>query len=355
MACMRRSSMTADPLERRSTTAPWTRDPTHADMALLWEALQEPDGYEDALARASAIREGISPPGQVALRKTVALNEPGCPVRCNYCTLGTDIVGRWNRGEIRDAIGKEIAEARAAVPECHVELVGYWHGVRNDARLEALAEIIGESGGGYLGGDLGIIRDPQVMTALGKAGLAYVHNNLETSARLYPSAVGANGRRLEDKLATLRLAEATGLPATSGILIGVGESPADLASQVATLRNLGVQRVAVNFMDFMTSGEIADRFARCRTQLTPQYALQTLVFLRTLLREDQSLMVGSGVGTHLYGSDSFHDMLSIVDTLHVGSFINLAHGAQAKGLLGRLRAEGYAPAPPAYFSRGAAN
>jgi hypothetical protein len=252
---------------------------------------------------------------------------------------------------LREDILKELT----ALPQpVAVELVGYWQGIkRTDTdTFRELIQIVREvTQQRIVGGDLGIITAPEVVQELRKAGLAYVHNNLETTRRLYEPRIGVSEKRLDLKMQTLDLADRNGIPTTSGILIGVGETGSDLAEMGITLRNLPIQRVAVNFMDYETNPALAERYADVKNQLSPSYALKVLTFLRLGLRSDQSLMVGSGVGKYLYNSGLLPGVLRIVDTLHLGSFINLGRSGEYD-LLRELSNLDYRIAPPVKIPQG---
>jgi len=298
------------------------------------------------------IRRNILPEGEVAVRKTFSLTEPGCNVNCKYCTVAQRYVGEWNRNLIREGVEQEISEFREQYPDVNIELVAYWHGInRRDAEFERLLNIIETSGYSTVGGDLGIILDETILRDLKQAGLAYIQNNLETSQELYPRIVGIqNARRFYQKIETLRLANEVGLDITSGILIGVGEGPEDIIEQVNTLRGLPLKRVVVNLMDYETDPEIAEQFDYARGQLTTEYALQVLAFLRDYIHPDQSLMVGSGVGRYFHNRQMFSQMLEIADTVHIGAFINLIGSNGVAKTFGRLDEAGYAVVPTPCFA-----
>lgn len=281
------------------------------------------------MEHASQLRERILPHHQVSVRKTFGLNEPGCSVNCNYCTLGEQYVGHSNRNRIVDGIEERISRFQNIFPIHNLELVGYWYGISSPystefQRLVSLKKnIVRSVNDPIVGGDLGIISNPQIFSYLRDAGITYIHNNLETSSRLYPIAIGISTSHLHKKLETLKLANKSGLTTTSGILIGLGEGIDDLIEQIRMLRRLPLRRIAVNFMDYETDPRIGERFANVRNQLTNEYALHILVFLRNYIHPNQSLMVGSGVGRYMYDERTLTSLLGIVDTLHLGCFINL--------------------------------
>ncbi|RLG17732.1 hypothetical protein DRN75_03335 [Nanoarchaeota archaeon] len=322
-------------------------------MRAYWDALSDSNFYRGEIENINQIRDGILRNSRVAVRKTFGLNKPGCSVNCNYCTLGTQYVGSWNGNRILDGVEASISEFYELLPNANIELVGYWHGINNQSpEFERLLDIVRNSKDYYqvVGGDLGIILDEVALNDLREAGLTYLHNNLETSQRLYPRAIGRDAERFEQKIETLQLANACGLRITSGVLIGLGENIEDMIEQVYTLQELPLRRVAVNFMDYETDPRIGERFRDVREQLTPEYALRVLAFLRRFIDPDQSLMVGCGVSRYLYDEQNFLDLLNLVDTIHIGSFINLREGSNPiESLLSRLNELGYDVVQPRYF------
>lgn len=308
------------------------------------------------------------PQHQVSVRKTFNLNRPGCSVNCTYCTCAKKYTKQWNENRIIDNIEEKILNFHSKFPTHNIELVGYWYGPPSNQskeyqRLISLSkDIVRSSNSTILGGDLGIISDTQTMYDLKNNGFTYIHCNLETSRRLYPVAIGRTTSRLYKKINTLENAHKSGLAITSGILIGLGENISDLIETTDMLRRLPINRVAVNFMDYDTDQKVGEIFSHVRKQLTPEYALRTLIFLRNHIRPNQSLMVGSGVGRYMYDETTFPKLLSIVDTIHLGSFINLMDGQdnrtlneeeidsqKSNKLINKLERLKYSIVPPNYF------
>ena len=295
-------------------------------MVDFWNSLDDSRFYSQVLDEIFGIRESVLGRNQVSVRKTFGLNEPGCCVDCNYCTLGVQYIGSSNGNRILDDAQEKALIFSREFPAYNIELVGYWYGVNSESsgfpRLLNLVRTL-SSGNMIVGGDLGIINEKRVFECLAEAGLSYLHNNLETSRRLYPIAIGKDKRRFDRKLETLRLAHDYGIPITSGVLIGLGEEVDDLIEQVETLGSFPLSRIAVNFMDY-SDPRIAKRFRNVSGTLTPEHAFKVLVFLRYWIDIGTSLMVGSGVRRCLdYKRNLEVPLLEVVDTLHIGSFINL--------------------------------
>ncbi len=326
------------------------------EMGEYWHELEDEDFLRDEIEKLSRIRRGVLPEGEMALRKTFRLNEPGCSVNCRFCTLGSQYVGSWNKNRIRRAedIRREISEFREILPEAHIEFVGYWPGIsdKNDPELRKLLELIEASTRDFevIGGDLGIILDENILHELKEAGLTYLHNNLETSPRLYPFAVGKSPERFRRKVRTLQLAQSCGLRTTSGILLGLGENIRDLSELIRQMEGLQLSRVQVNLMDYETDPRIGEIFREVRHHLTPDYALRVLCLLRRFISPNRSLMVGCGVSQYLFDEPYFSWLLQLTDTLHIGAFTNLRGGSNpVRPLLSRLNELGYDIVQPKYF------
>lgn len=82
---------------------------------------------------------------------------------------------------------------------------------------------------------------------LKKAGVARVHNNLETSRRNFPNICTTH--TFDDKINAIRAARAAGLSVCSGGIMGLGEAPEDRIDMALTLRELGIKSIPVNMLN----------------------------------------------------------------------------------------------------------
>ncbi len=82
---------------------------------------------------------------------------------------------------------------------------------------------------------------------LKKAGVARVHNNLETSRRNFPNICTTH--TFDDKINAIRAAQAAGLSVCSGGIMGLGEAPEDRIDMALTLRELGIKSIPVNMLN----------------------------------------------------------------------------------------------------------
>lgn len=82
---------------------------------------------------------------------------------------------------------------------------------------------------------------------LKEAGVARVHNNLETSRRNFPNVCTTH--TFDDKIRAIRCALAVGLSVCSGGIMGLGETLEDRIDMAFTLRELGIKSVPVNMLN----------------------------------------------------------------------------------------------------------
>ncbi len=92
---------------------------------------------------------------------------------------------------------------------------------------------------------LGILRE-EVLSMLKTAGLDRYHHNVETSARHFPEVCSSH--RYEDRIMTIKAAQAVGLSVCSGGIFGLGETWQDRIDMAFTLRDLDIDSVPINFL-----------------------------------------------------------------------------------------------------------
>lgn len=95
-------------------------------------------------------------------------------------------------------------------------------------------------------GSFGLLNEAQY-TMLKKAGISRIHNNLETSRRNFPNICTTH--TFDDKVASIRAAQAAGLTVCSGGIMGLGETEEDRIDMALTLRELGIKSVPLNLLN----------------------------------------------------------------------------------------------------------
>ncbi len=89
--------------------------------------------------------------------------------------------------------------------------------------------------------------DEEEARRLRAAGADRINHNLETSRRFFPSICRAHG--YDDRIRTIRNAQAAGLEICSGGLVGMGETLEDRVDLALELRELKVNSIPVNFFN----------------------------------------------------------------------------------------------------------
>ncbi len=92
---------------------------------------------------------------------------------------------------------------------------------------------------------LGIL-DREGFSLLKQAGLSRYHHNLETSREFFPRV--ATTHSFDERVATIRAAQAAGLEVCAGGIFGLGESEADRLSMALTLKELEVASIPLNVL-----------------------------------------------------------------------------------------------------------
>ena len=92
---------------------------------------------------------------------------------------------------------------------------------------------------------LGILSE-DVLEKLKDSGLNRLHHNLETSKEYFGNIVTTH--QWEDRVDTIKKAQAKGISVCSGGIFGLGESEKDRVSMLQTLRELNVDSIPLNFL-----------------------------------------------------------------------------------------------------------
>jgi len=121
---------------------------------------------------------------------------------------------------------------------------------------------------------------------LKKAGLGCYHHNLETAPSFFPRICTTH--RYEDDLNTLRSAKEAGLEVCSGGILGLGESPQQRLELAFTLREMGVDSIALNFLSPIPGTPFEG------TQSLPPLEILKSVALFRLILPDRDIRICGG-------------------------------------------------------------
>ncbi len=122
---------------------------------------------------------------------------------------------------------------------------------------------------------LGLL-DATLAGQLAEAGCVTYHHNLETARSFFPQICTTHD--YEEDVATVRLAKQSGMKVCCGGILGLGESLAQRIELAATLRELAVDSVPLNFLNPIPGTPLEGR-----RELTPLDCLRAIALFRYFL------------------------------------------------------------------------
>lgn len=231
---------------------------------------------------------------RVKLNYLVNLKSGLCPEDCSYCSqrLGSQ-AGVLKYTWLKPEEAVEAAAAGVAGGAKRVCLVASGRGPtdRDVDRVSQTIEAIKELGEGVeVCACLGLLSDGQAGRLRAAGADAYNHN-LNTSEATYGDICTTHG--YDDRVATVKQAQAAGLSACSGLIAGMGETDADLVDVVFALREMDPDSVPVNFLIPFEGTPLAKEW-----NLTPARCLRILAMVRFVC-PDVEVRIAGGREVHL--------------------------------------------------------
>jgi biotin synthase len=216
-----------------------------------------------------------------------------CPEDCGYCAQSavTDAPVRPYRWKPREVL---LDEARAAYRAGAFRycIVASGRGP-TDRQIDELCETVRAIKAEVpvqICTSLGLL-DRAKAERLRDAGVDRLNHNLNTSESHYPEICSTH--TYADRLATLGAAREVGLPLCSGMIVGMGEKDADIATVASTLAGLEVPSIPVNFLIPIDGNPVQGDGT-----LTPERVLRVLAMFR-LANPQAELRIAAGREGHL--------------------------------------------------------
>ena len=144
--------------------------------------------------------------------------------------------------------------------------------------------LLKEETGLCLCASLGMMAEEQAHQ-LKEAGLSRYHHNLETAPSFFPEICTTH--RYEEDLDALRCAKEAGLEVCSGGIFGLGESPEQRLELAYTLKEMGVDSIALNFLNPIPGTPLEGT-----KTLTPLEILQFVALFRFILPDKDIRICG---------------------------------------------------------------
>ena len=162
--------------------------------------------------------------------------------------------------------------------------------------------------------------DQEKAQKLKKAGLDRLNHNLNTAKDRYGQVCTTH--TYDDRVATLKAAQRSGIQLCSGVIVGMGESYDDVLQCAEEVNRLEVDSIPINFFIPVPGNTLA-----YKVPLTPSYCLRILAIFR-LLNPQKELRVAAGRELHLRTIQPLAFM--IANSLFVEGYLNTRGSNVAK-------------------------
>lgn len=103
---------------------------------------------------------------------------------------------------------------------------------------------------------LGILTEEEARI-LASEGINHYNHNIETSPRFFPEIVESHS--FEDRVRTLEIAKEAGMDLCAGVILGMGESPADRIEAAISLQEIGISSLPVNILNPVPGTPLGER------------------------------------------------------------------------------------------------
>jgi biotin synthase len=199
---------------------------TRPDLAALRALYDLP--FFDLIQQAREAYRAHWPEHEVQLCTLMSIKTGGCSEDCAYCAQSA----HYSTGLEREALAPvaqilETAQRARANGSTRFCMGAAWKGItENDAKFPQVLETVREVA--KLGMEVCVTLGqltPEAARQLRAAGVTAYNHNLDTSPEFYPNIVTTH--TFDDRLATIRSVQASGMAVCCGGIIGMGESELD--------------------------------------------------------------------------------------------------------------------------------
>ncbi len=156
--------------------------------------------------------------------------------------------------------------------------------------------------------------DQKKVNMLKKSGVNRYNHNLNTSSDYYGSICSSH--TYKDRVNTIKLARSSGLDICSGVILGMGETLADIITVTKELRSVDVQSIPINFFIPVDGHRIVNY-----KNTTPEYCLRLLSLFRFCLPKTE-IRVAGGREYHLRGLQTL--ALYPCNSLFANGYLNVS-------------------------------
>jgi len=182
------------------------------------------------------------------------------------------------------------------------------------ARLLEAIRLVRERTDVEVDASLGLLteREAQILAA---EGLNHYNHNIETSPRYFPEVVSTHA--FGDRVKTLERAKAAGMDLCAGVILGMGETPADRVEAAVALQEVGVASLPVNVLNPIEGTPLGERAAAA---ISTEALLKTVAVYRLLHPEARVRLTG-GREVTLDDDDQHRPFEAGADGLLTGDYL----------------------------------
>lgn len=216
-----------------------------------------------------------------------------CPEDCGYCSQNRDsgaAIRKYPLKEDDEILRGAEAAARAGATRYCMVLSGRGPTIERTRKLAELIRTVKERYPIEVCLSAGLLEDEHARI-LAEAGLDRFNHNLNTSEEHYGRICSTH--TYADRVNTLLSLKRYGIEACSGLILGMGESSADVIEVASRLRELAVPSIPVNFLIPIAGNQVIDDGS-----LSPERCLRALCLMR-LTNPRAEIRVAGGREGHL--------------------------------------------------------
>ena len=205
----------------------------------------------------------------------------------------------------------------------------------NERSIDRFADLIREIKAKYplqICLSAGLVTRPEYAQKLAEAGLDRYNHNLNTSENHYGEICSTHD--YQDRMQTLDTVSGAGISLCSGVIAGMGESPADLVEVAFDLRKRAVPSIPVNFFI-----PVPGHALKTVTPMTADYGLRILSVFR-LANPAAEIRLAAGREIHFGKDDAQVRALAVASSMFVSGYLNV-RGSDAEATIRMIYDAGY--------------
>jgi biotin synthase len=161
---------------------------------------------------------------------------------------------------------------------------------------------------------------------LAEEGVNHYNHNIETSPRRFPEVVSTHA--FEDRVKTLERAKAAGMDLCAGVILGMGETPADRVDAALALREVGIASLPVNVLNPIEGTPLGERETAA---ISTEDLLGTIAVYRLLHPEARVRLTG-GREVNLDPDEQHRPLEAGADGLLTGDYLTTEGQSPAEDL-----------------------